>query len=77
MCSQRLLCLTVFYPAAGLLCTTSARWLEGREGVAATILREALRAPLNQIMDNAGVDYDYSMVDDGEGYNIKTGESAI
>jgi len=41
---------------------------------AAYILRQALQAPLKQIMENAGVDYDYSMVDDGDGYNIKTGE---
>ena len=41
---------------------------------AAYILRQALQAPLKQIMENAGVDYDYSMVEDGDGYNIKTGE---
>jgi len=61
-------------PGGGVTLHNVSRWLEGREGIAATILREALRAPLNQIMENAGVDYDYSMVDDGEGYNIKTGE---
>ena len=41
---------------------------------AGRILSAALRAPLEQIMENAGVDYDYSMVEGGMGYNVKTGE---
>ena len=61
-------------PGGGVTLHNVSRWLEGREGIAASILRDALRAPLNQIMENAGVDYDYSMVEDGEGYNIKNGE---
>lgn len=51
-----------------------SRWLSDRDGVAAKVLREALCAPLNQIMENCGVDFDYSMAPDGEGYNLKTGE---
>jgi len=50
-----------------------SRWLSDREGVAAKVLREALRAPLNQIMENCGEGFDYSMAPDGEGYNLKTG----
>ena len=46
----------------------------GEGSPAGRILQKALRAPLEQIMENAGVDYDYSMVEDGMGYNIKTGE---
>jgi len=46
----------------------------GEGSTASYILRQALQAPLKQIMENAGVDYDYSMVEDGMGYNIKTGE---
>jgi chaperonin GroEL len=51
-----------------------SRWLSDRDGVAAKVLREALCAPLNQIMENCGVDFDYSMAPDGEGYNLKTSE---
>jgi len=43
-----------------------SRWLSDREGVAAEVLREALCAPLHQIMENCGVDFDYSMAPDGE-----------
>jgi chaperonin GroEL len=50
-----------------------SRWLSDRDGVAAKVLREALRAPLNQIMENCGEGFDYSMAPDGEGYNLKTG----
>lgn len=50
-----------------------SRWLSDRDGVAAKVLREALRAPLNQIMENCGEGFDYSMSPDGEGYNLKTG----
>ena len=41
---------------------------------AANILRGALCAPLQQIMENAGEDFDYTMAPDGMGYNLKTGE---
>ena len=41
---------------------------------AGRILQKALCAPLEQIMENAGVEYDYSGVPTGEGYNVKTGE---
>jgi len=51
-----------------------SRWLEGREGIAAGVLRSALRAPLTQIMENCGEAFDYSSASDGEGYNMKTGE---
>jgi len=50
-----------------------SRWLSDRDGVAAKVLREALCAPLNQIMENCGEGFDYSMAPDGEGYNLKTG----
>ena len=51
-----------------------SRWLLDRNGVAAEVLREALCAPLNQIMENCGESFDYSMAPDGDGYNLKTGE---
>jgi chaperonin GroEL len=51
-----------------------SRWLSDDSGVAAEVLREALRAPLQQIMANCGEDFDYSMAPDGDGYNLKTGE---
>ena len=51
-----------------------SRWLPDDGGPAVKVLREALCAPLNQIMENAGEDYDYSMAPDGMGYNLKTGE---
>jgi chaperonin GroEL len=51
-----------------------SRWLSDDSSVAAEVLREALRAPLEQIMANCGEDFDYSMAPDGDGYNLKTGE---
>ena len=51
-----------------------SRWLSEREGAAAEVLREALCAPLNQIMENCGESYDYSDAPDGSGYDLKTGE---
>ena len=51
-----------------------SNWLSDRKGAAAEVLREALRAPLHQIMENCGEDFDYSMAPDGSGYNLKTGE---
>jgi chaperonin GroEL len=61
-------------PGGGVTLNNVSRWLSDRKGVAAEVLREALRAPMNQIMVNAGVDYDCSMCDDGWGYDVKTGE---
>lgn len=60
-------------PGGGVTLHNASRKL-GEGSVARRILQQALRAPLEQIMDNAGVDYDYSMVSDGEGYDVKTGE---
>jgi chaperonin GroEL len=60
-------------PGGGVTLYNLSRWLP-THGVAANILRDALCAPLNQIMENAGEDYDYSMAPDGMGYNLKTGE---
>ncbi len=51
-----------------------SRWLADRKGIAAEVLREALCAPLNQIMENCGESYDYGMAPDGSGYNLKNGE---
>ena len=60
-------------PGGGVTLYNLSRKL-GEGSTASYILRQALQAPLKQIMENAGVDYDYSMVEDGMGYNIKTGE---
>ena len=60
-------------PGGGVTLYNLSRKL-GEGSPAGRILQKALRAPLEQIMENAGVDYDYSMVEDGMGYNIKTGE---
>ena len=60
-------------PGGGVTLYNVSRKL-GEGSPASYILRQALQAPLKQIMENAGVDYDYSMVEDGMGYNIKTGE---
>jgi chaperonin GroEL len=61
-------------PGGGVTLYNLSRWLPDDGGPAVEVLREALRAPLNQIMENAGEDYDYSMAPDGMGYNLKTGE---
>ena len=61
-------------PGGGVTLSNVSRWLSDRKGVAAEVLREALLSPMNQIMVNAGVDYDCSMCDDGWGYDVKTGE---
>jgi chaperonin GroEL len=47
------------------------------QGVAAAILQKALRSPLEQILENAGLkveDYYSSSVVEGFGLNVKTGE---
>jgi chaperonin GroEL len=61
-------------PGGGVTLYNISRWLADRKGIAAEVLREALCAPLNQIMVNCGESYDYSMAPDGSGYNLKTGE---
>ena len=61
-------------PGGGITLYNVSRTLSEDSGPAAQVLREALQAPLAQIMENAGVGYDYSMAPDGSGYNVKTGE---
>lgn len=61
-------------PGGGITLHNVSRTLSEDSGPAAQVLREALQAPLNQIMVNAGVDFDYSMAPDGSGYNVKTGD---
>jgi chaperonin GroEL len=60
-------------PGGGVTLYNMARSL-GSDSVAANILKGALCAPLQQIMENAGEDFDYTMAPDGMGYNLKTGE---
>ena len=60
-------------PGGGVTLYNIARSLTS-DSVAANILKGALCAPLNQIMENAGEDFDYTMAPDGMGYNLKTGE---
>ena len=60
-------------PGGGVTLYNMARSLT-TDSVAADILRGALEAPLRQIMENAGVEYDYTGTPDGEGYNVKTGD---
>jgi len=59
-------------PGAGVTLYNISSTLSG--GIASDILCAALRAPMDQIMTNAGVDYDYSMTDDGFGFDVKSGE---
>ena len=60
-------------PGGGVTLYNMARSLT-TDSVAANILKGALCAPLLQIMENAGEDFDYTMAPDGMGYNLKTGE---
>jgi chaperonin GroEL len=59
-------------PGAGVTLYNISSTLSG--GTASDILCAALRAPMDQIMANAGVDYDYSMTEDGFGFDVKSGE---
>jgi chaperonin GroEL len=61
-------------PGGGVTLYNVSRWLLDRKGPAAEVLREALCAPMDQIMANAGSSYDYTMCDDGWGYDVKTGQ---
>jgi chaperonin GroEL len=61
-------------PGGGVTLYNLSRWLLDRKGPAAQVLREALCAPMDQIMANAGASYDYTMCDDGWGYDVKTGQ---
>jgi chaperonin GroEL len=61
-------------PGGGVTLYNLSRWLLDRKGPAAEVLREALCAPMDQIMANAGASYDYTMCDDGWGYDVKTGQ---
>ena len=60
-------------PGGGITLYNIGRGIDTRSS-AGYILSQALQAPLAQIMENAGVEYDYSQASDGEGYNVKTGE---
>ena len=61
-------------PGGGVTLYNVSRSLSDIGTPAARVLVDALRAPLEQIMENAGEEYDYSMAPDGMGYNLKTGE---
>ena len=73
VCAVRAAMSEGILPGGGVTLYNMARSLKG-DSPAADILRGALQAPLQQIMENAGEDYDYSMAPDGMGYNLKTGE---
>lgn len=73
VCAVRAAMSEGILPGGGVTLYNMARSLSG-DSVAANILRGALCAPLHQIMENAGEDFDYTMAPDGMGYNLKTGE---
>jgi chaperonin GroEL len=73
VCAVRAAMAEGVLPGGGVTLYNMARSLTSGS-VAANILRGALCAPLQQIMENAGEDYDYTMAPDGMGYNLKTGE---
>lgn len=67
-------------PGAGKALAEEASKLAYKEGeesynIAVDILRIALVAPITQILENAGMDYDkvYDGIAEGFGYNLKTG----
>jgi len=73
VCAVRAAMQDGIVPGAGVTLYNISSSLSGVKGIAAQVLREALRAPMDQIMANAGVAYDYSMTDDGFGFDVKTG----
>ena len=73
VCAVRAAMSEGILPGGGVTLYNMARSL-GSDSVAANILKGALCAPLHQIMENAGEDFDYTMAPDGMGYNLKTGE---
>ena len=73
VCAVRAAMSEGILPGGGVTLYNMARSLT-TDSPAANILRGALCAPLEQIMENAGEDYDYTMAPDGMGYNLKTGE---
>ena len=60
-------------PGGGLALWEAAEDLKKSKSIAYAILREALDAPLKQILKNAGIDF-YVAQTRGEGLNVKTGE---
>jgi len=73
VCAVRAAMSEGILPGGGVTLYNMARSLT-TDSAAANILRDALCAPLQQIMENAGEDFDYTMAPDGMGYNLKTGE---
>ena len=73
VCAVRAAMAEGVLPGGGVTLYNMARSLT-TDSPAAGILRGALCAPLQQIMENAGEDFDYTMAPDGMGYNLKTGE---
>ncbi len=60
-------------PGGGLALWEAAEDLKKSKSIAYAIIREALDAPLKQILVNAGLDF-YVAQTTGEGLNVKTGE---
>ena len=73
VCAVKAAMVEGILPGGGVTLNEVSRGLDV-SSTAGYILCQALQAPLKQIMENAGVDYDYSMVEGGMGYNVKTGE---
>ena len=74
VCAVRAAMAEGVLPGGGVTLYNLSRWLPDDGGRADKVLRQAMCAPLEQIMENAGEDFDYTMAPDGMGYNLKTGE---
>jgi chaperonin GroEL len=62
-------------PGGGLALWEAVEFAAKSKSIARAILEEALQAPLNQILTNAGLEWSPMLVDFGQGLNVKTGET--
>ena len=62
-------------PGGGLALWEAVEFAAKSKSIARAILEEALQAPLNQILTNAGLEWSPMLVDFGQGLNVKTGKT--